>query len=245
MLETICYRELAKFCASAKLDIDTEEDLSVSLFGAGRERAKQALTRKIQQMADQAGLGVEIIFVGLQGIHPPTSVAKNYQEVIGAIQQKQAAILLAEAQSNRTLSNLVGSVEEADNLYNLAQKYQRARENNDNRQAESLGSEVDNAFMMTKGEVFKTLREAKAYAYQKASLSEATGKRFDGQLKAYRAAPEIFKQEQRLTVFEKALSEIRKYVVAADPNNRQNFIIDLQEKLTPDLYDIGGIEEPK
>ncbi|MHC4264730.1 MAG: SPFH domain-containing protein [Planctomycetota bacterium] len=245
MLETICYRELAKFCASARLDIDIETDLANSLFGTGREQAKEVLTRKIQQMADDASLGVEIVFVGLQGIHPPVAVAKNYQEVVGAIQQKQAVILLAEALSNRTLSNLVGSVQEANKLYDLAQRYQRARENNDNRQAESLSSDVDNAFMMTQGDVFKALREAQAYAYQKTSLSEATGKRFEGQLKAYRSAPEIFKQEQRLIVLEKALADIRKYVVAADPNNKQNFIIDLKEKLTPDLYDIGGIEEPK
>ncbi|MHC4131417.1 MAG: SPFH domain-containing protein [Planctomycetota bacterium] len=244
MLETICYRELAKFCASARLDIDTEADLANSLFGAGREKAKEILTSKIQQMADKAGLGVEIVFVGMQGIHPPVTVSKNYQEVIGAIQRKQATILLAEALSNRTLSNLVGSVDEANKLYDLAQSYQKARGNGENQQAESLAREVDAAFMMTEGEVFKTLREAKAYAYQKASLSEATGKRFDGQLKAYRAAPEIYKQQQRLSVYEEAYKNIRKYVIVADPDNKQNYIIDLKEKLTPDLYDISGIEEP-
>ncbi|MHC4292891.1 MAG: SPFH domain-containing protein [Planctomycetota bacterium] len=245
MLETICYRELAKFCASARLDIDTEADMANSLFGAGREQAKQVLTKNIQQKADEASLGVEIVFVGLQGIHPPVTVSKNYQEVIGAIQQKQAVILLAEALSNRTLSNLVGSVEEANKLYDLAQRYQKARENNNDQETESIRREVDNAFMMTKGEVFQALRKAQAYAYEKASLSEATGKRFDGQLKAYRAAPEIFKQEQLLSVYEEAYENIRKYVIASDPENKQNFIIDLQEKLTPDLYgDITGIEEP-
>jgi hypothetical protein len=39
------------------------------------------------------------------------------------------------------------------------------------------------------------------------------------------------------------MQNIRKYVIASDPNNKQNFIIDLKEKLTPDLYDIGGIQE--
>jgi regulator of protease activity HflC (stomatin/prohibitin superfamily) len=242
-LEAICYRLLAKFCASARIDIDTEADLAFSLFGAGREEAKEFLTKQIQQKSDEAGLGVEIVFVGLQGIHPPVKVASDYQKVIGAYQDKQAEILKAEADSNTTLSNLVGSVQEANKLYDLARQYQQIRQNQDSSEIESLSNQVDTAFMKTQGEVFKTLRDAKGYAFQKATLSEATGKRFYGQLEAYRSAPKIYKHEQRLTTFEQALKNIRKYVIAADPNNKQNFIIDLQEKLTPDLYDIGGIEE--
>jgi len=245
MLEAICYRHLAKYCASARIDIDTEADLATSLFGAGREQAKQILSRQIQQKADEAGLGVEIVFVGLQGIHPPVEVAEDYQKVIGSIQSKQAAILSAQAESNRTLSRLVGSVEKANQLYDLAREYQRNRQGANNVGTDSLREQVDKAFLETEGEVYKTLREAQGYAYQKAALSQATGERFAGQLLAYRAAPQIYKQEQRLNVFEQALANIRKYVVAADPNNRQNYIIDLQEKLTPDLYDISGIQETR
>jgi regulator of protease activity HflC (stomatin/prohibitin superfamily) len=219
--------------------------LAHSLFGAGREEAKEFLTKQIQQKSDEADLGIEIVFVGLQGIHPPVKVASDYQKVIGAIQDKQAEILKAEAESNTTLSNLVGSVQEANKLYDLAHRYQQIRQNQDSSETELLAKQVDTAFMKTQGEVFKTLRDAQGYAFQKATLSEATGKRFFGQLEAYRAAPQIYKHEQRVTTFEQALQNIRKYVIAADPNNRQNFIIDLQEKLTPDLYDIGGIEEPR
>jgi len=35
-LEAICYRELTKFAASAKIEVDDEADLEQSLFGAGR-----------------------------------------------------------------------------------------------------------------------------------------------------------------------------------------------------------------
>ncbi|MHC5075563.1 MAG: SPFH domain-containing protein, partial [Planctomycetota bacterium] len=159
-LEAICYRLLAKFCASARIDIDTEADLAHSLFGAGREEAKEFLTKQIQQKSDEAGLGVEIVFVGLQGIHPPVKVASDYQKVIGAIQDKQAEILKAEAESNTTLSNLVGSVQEANKLYDLAHRYQQIRQNQDSSETELLAKQVDTAFMKTQGEVFKTLRDA-------------------------------------------------------------------------------------
>ena len=46
-----------------------------------------------------------------------------------------------------------------------------------------------------------------------------------------------------MAVFEEALVNIRKYVIVAEPNDTQVTIVDLQEKVTPDLYDITGLEE--
>jgi hypothetical protein len=46
-----------------------------------------------------------------------------------------------------------------------------------------------------------------------------------------------------LAVLEQALANIRKYVVVADQNDMQVIIIDLQEKLAPSIYEMGGIEE--
>jgi len=66
-----------------------------------------------------------------------------------------------------------------------------------------------------------------------------------GQLKAYRASKTIYKNEQKLSMLEEALEPIRKFVVAVDPTDAEVVIIDLQEKLTPSLYDITGVEGQK
>jgi regulator of protease activity HflC (stomatin/prohibitin superfamily) len=242
-LEAICYRELTKFAASAKIEVDDEADLEQSLLGAGRTQAKNTLTREIQKAANEAGLGVEIVFLGLQGIHPPTEVAADYQEVIGAVQAKQALILEAQANKNESLSALAGSVEYADELYSLAEKYQYAEETNRTEDFKNLGDELDSALENSKGEIFKTLKDSQKYAFEKATLAKAAGERFDSQLKAYRVTPEIYKKQLRLNVLEESLKNIRKYIVAADPNDKQIIIIDVQEKLAPNLYDIGGFEE--
>ena len=109
-LEEICYSELTSFAAGASIEVDDEEALATSLLGAGRAQAKEILTKNIQAAADKAGLGVEVVFVGLQGIHPPTQVAADYEKVVGAVQRKQGLILYAEGQRNRILSTLAGSV---------------------------------------------------------------------------------------------------------------------------------------
>jgi len=242
-LEAICYRELTKFAASAKIEVDDEADLEQSLFGAGRARAKSVLTRQIQRAADEAGLGVEIVFLGLQGLHPPPEVAADYQAVVGAVQKEQALILQAQAERNKSLSALVGSVEAADELYSLAARYQQAENTNNPEDVEKLGNELDTALENAKGDIFKTISESRSYAFEKRTLAKATGERFASQLKAYRAAKDIYKRMLRLNVLEEALKDIRKYVVVADPNDKQIIIIDVQEKLTPSLYDIGGFEE--
>ncbi|MHC4533194.1 MAG: SPFH domain-containing protein [Planctomycetota bacterium] len=243
-LEAICYRELTKFAASAKIEVDDETDLEQSLLGAGRTKAKNTLTREIQRAADEADLGVEIVFLGLQGIHPPTEVAADYQEVIGAVQTKQALILGAQANKNQSLSALAGSVASADEIYSLAAKYQYAEEMNRTEDVKSLGDELDTALEESKGEIFKTLKESQSYSFEKATLAKAAGERFDNQLKAYRVAPEIYKKQLRLNVLEESLKNIRKYVVAADPNDKQIIIIDVQEKLIPTILDdISGFQE--
>jgi len=243
LLEAICYRELTRFAASAKIEVDDESDMEHSLLARGRAEAKNVLTDRIQKAANKEGLGVEIVFLGLQGIHPPPEVAPDYQKVVGAVQQKQALILEAQAELNRVLSTLVGSVGGADELYRLALNYRQAEDANAPEQIEALGEQLDTAFAEAKGGIFKTLREAKSYKFEKATLAEASGERFAGQLKAFRAAPEIFIHEQRLTALERALSNIRKYVVVADENDAQVTIVDLEEKLMPSIYELTGTEE--
>ena len=245
LLESICYRELTKFAASAKIEVTTSDDENKSLLSAGRAEAKEILTQKIQSAADETGLGVEIVFLGLQGIHPPPEVAPDYQKVVGAVQIKQALILIAQAIRNRTLSALAGSVEDANNLYSLAAEYQNAKEKNQTEKIEKLEDALDLAFAQAKGDIFSTLRQAQSYAFEKATLAQATGQRFASQLKAYKAAEEIYKSEQRLMVLEEALQNIRKYVVVADQNDTQVFIIDVMEKPTPSLYELVGFEEKK
>jgi modulator of FtsH protease HflK len=242
-LEEICYGELARFAAGASIEVDDEKALATSLLGAGRAQAKEILTKNIQTAADKAGLGIEVIFVGLQGIHPPTQVAADYEKVVGAVQRKQAIILQAEGQRNRILTTLAGSVDGATSLSGLASDYQKARQENDAKKASEIAVKVDKAFVQADGDIYGTLREAQSYSFERTTIARATGERFDSQVKAYKAAPEIYKREQRLIALEESLRPIRKYVIVADPNDAETFIVDLKEKLTPSLYDIGGIQE--
>ncbi len=243
LLESICYRELTMLAASAKIEGNTEADFELCLLGAGRSKAKELLTERIQQKADEAKLGVEIVFVGLQGIHPPADVAASYQEVIGAEQTKQAAILAAEADRIGRLSMLAGSVDQAKKLYDLTAEYQLARKSGDGAQLERVSVKLDSAFAGVNGGLYSLLRVARAYAFEKVTLAKAKSERFVGQLEAYQAAPNYYVNQKRLEVFEsESLQDIRKYVLVVDPNEMQ-YVIDFKDKLPTDLYDFTGMKK--
>ena len=106
-----------------------------------------------------------------------------------------------------------------------------------------MGKQLDAAFEQAKGDIFKTVREAQTHAYDKVTLAEATELQFAGQLKAFLAAPRIYTHEQKLRMLEEALAKIRKYVVVADKDDSQVTVVDLQDKLSPDLYEMGVVKE--
>lgn len=77
------------------------EDVSDILL-QGRLKAAQELQSRIQNAANAYQLGVKIVFVGLQDIHPPTTVAGDYEKVVGAEQYRLATNLVAQADAIQT-----------------------------------------------------------------------------------------------------------------------------------------------
>ena len=105
------------------------------------------------EAANEQGLGIEVIFVGLQGVHPPPDLAKDYQKVVGAIQKKNAIILDAHSWRNSILSEVAGSVNASNQIYNLAIEYDQAKKEN-LAQSQTIAERLDSAFTSASGEIF-------------------------------------------------------------------------------------------
>jgi regulator of protease activity HflC (stomatin/prohibitin superfamily) len=99
LLTNAAEREVIRYLASADFD---------SLMSSGRTAATEALRRDIQGDADRLGLGTQITFVGLEDIHPPTKVAKIFDQVVGAAQTRQSKVLQALAYAVSTNNWAIG-----------------------------------------------------------------------------------------------------------------------------------------
>jgi regulator of protease activity HflC (stomatin/prohibitin superfamily) len=100
LLKHIGTRETVRYLVNADVQ---------DITSTGRFKASAELRQRIQARADELRLGVKIIFVGLQDIHPPVKVAAAYEAVVGAKLKREAALLAAEAY--RAQTNALASAE--------------------------------------------------------------------------------------------------------------------------------------
>ncbi|HSY09611.1 MAG TPA: SPFH domain-containing protein [Candidatus Dormibacteraeota bacterium] len=97
LLEDLATRDVVHFLAGVDLN---------DVMSHARLEAAQELQNQIQSDVNAHRLGAKILFVGLQDIHPPVSVAADYENVVGAIQQMIAKTntAVAAAISTNTLA---------------------------------------------------------------------------------------------------------------------------------------------
>jgi membrane protease subunit HflK len=95
LLTNLATGEVVRYLAGSDLN---------DILSHQRLEAAAALRDRIQALANERQLGVHIVFVGLQDIHPPTGsdVAATYEKVVAAEQSRLAKILDAEAAAIRT-----------------------------------------------------------------------------------------------------------------------------------------------
>jgi membrane protease subunit HflK len=93
LLQYVASREVVRYL----VNVDLEQVMST-----GRSDAEDALRKRIQDEADSHQMGVNILFVGLQDIHPPVKVAQDYEKVVAAVATKEATILSAKAEAVKT-----------------------------------------------------------------------------------------------------------------------------------------------
>ncbi len=77
LLQSLATREVVRFLAGVDLN---------NVMSSNRTEAAETLCNGIQALANEYKLGAKIVFVGLQDIHPPTTVAGDYEKVVGAEQ---------------------------------------------------------------------------------------------------------------------------------------------------------------
>ncbi|MFH0909364.1 MAG: protease modulator HflK [bacterium] len=114
-LRGIAYRALTR-------ELDSR-DLADLLTGSRLDLAR-LLRERVQAEADRLGLGVEVLFVSLRGIHPPVPVAEAFQSVVGAMEEREAQILDARAYA---ASKLPVAAAEAARTRRAAEAYRDRR----------------------------------------------------------------------------------------------------------------------
>ena len=93
LLQHIARGEVVRYLVSADME---------DIMSRGTGKAANTLRERIQAEANRHEMGANIVFVGLQDIHPPVKVAPDYEKVVAARSTREADILNAQAHAITT-----------------------------------------------------------------------------------------------------------------------------------------------
>ena len=229
-LRVIAEQQVNRYFVSK--DIDT-------LIGPGRVTAGGELRQSIQGEADAQKLGLEIVFVGLIGLHPPqdSEVATAFHEQIAALQKQQTEINKARREAIETLAAVAGSIDEARAIEKAIDAYEQAEQQRGGDAAAdatlaAAKAELDRLLADAQGEAAGLINEALAYRWNYALDQAARAGRFNAELAAYKQSPLLYKVRHHYQTVAEATAHARKFVVASQTTEDPILRIDLKDTST-------------
>jgi regulator of protease activity HflC (stomatin/prohibitin superfamily) len=119
LLRCVANEEMVRYCASATLDQDIsgQTDRPQAIMTHGRAQAARVLKKRIQTELDKIDLGVKIVFVGIVSAHPPAAAVPQFEKVLETERLQDQQRYKAQAQANRTLSQVAGNPGDALELF--------------------------------------------------------------------------------------------------------------------------------
>ena len=159
------------------------------------------------------GAGVEVIFTGIQGVRPPKDVAEAFESVVAGDQKRDAAIESARAQAILSLGSVAGSIDLANQI--LAEhaaldrlKERGAPEDEIIQQEQTVMSLIVDAG----GRAAAAISDARKERWVRHMGQRARALRYQGQVKAYQAAPRAYVTRLYIDTLVESLRDARVWI---------------------------------
>ncbi len=176
------------------------------VLGSNRNAIAEELRRDIEAAfakmnpgpdGQPRGAGVRVLYVGMQGAHPPKDVAPNFESVVQAEQNTARRIENARKQEIETLTAVIGSVESAEEIEFEIDKLDAMRNLPEaERDLVAIAQQtalVERMLDDAGGEAAQILAEARMERWAKHMGARARAARYRGQVVAYEAQPRVYR----------------------------------------------------
>lgn len=161
------------------------------------------------------GPGIEILFVGANGAHPPIKVAPNFERVVQARQNRESSIEDAEKSKITMLTNVAGSVDLAEQIAGKLDQLDQVRGRDEVAETE-LELEVQNLLQQAGGQAGEMLLVASSQRWERHMSERGRAAMLRGQSLAYEAAPELFRSKMYFRALSEAMRNARVYLTPSD-----------------------------
>ena len=194
-----------------------DEILAMSRTSMPKE-LKHRLSEAYGQFNDGQGAGIEILFVGVNGVHPPTRVAPSFERVISARQNRESLIEEARKPQIAKLADIAGSVELAEEISAklVALDDLRRSSGSDSDAFIEAELEVQRLLERAGGEAGEFILSASANRWVRHMSERGLASLLQGQQEAYLAAPELYRSNMYFEALIEAMRESRVYLTPGE-----------------------------
>lgn len=210
------------------------------VLGPERSRLSDDLRRLIQAELDGWRSGIEVVFVGVAGIHPPPDVAPSFEAVLQAQEMSESAVQDAYRQATERLAQAAGSAARARAIAEEIDKLDRLAASSPEKAPQAL--RVEQAVLEAGGEASKLILTARAARWTAQNRQLATSLRHESRLLPYLAAPRYYQAREYLATLRRAVRGRQLIIVPDDVQVRTS--IDLKQDPTMiNLTNVGAVTD--
>jgi regulator of protease activity HflC (stomatin/prohibitin superfamily) len=231
LLRAVGRRVVTQYLAQLPLD---------DILGARRSELAVELRDRLEaeygKLNGGAGAGIEILFVGVEGVHPPQEVAAKFESVVQSQQLRAAAIEDAERVKIETLTRAAGSVPAAERVAGMLDELDGLKEaGGAEKEVAALRLAIQRELVRSGGEMGKLLIEASAQRWTRHLDERGRAALYVGQVESYRAAPAVYRAKKYLEALSSAMADARVYIVP-DGNGLVQMMLE-DEATSQEMFD--------
>lgn len=200
---------------------------------------KTRLENAYGELNEGQGTGIEILFVGINGVHPPTKVAPSFERVISALQNRESLIEEAKKYQVTTLTEIAGTVELAQDINDKLLTLEETRRafGSGSNEYTAAEFEVQKLIERAGGEAGELILAAGANRWIRHMSERGRASLLQGQQEAYLASPELYRSNMYFSALLDAMKESRVYLTPADLESLK-VRLELQDKqVGTDVFD--------
>jgi regulator of protease activity HflC (stomatin/prohibitin superfamily) len=179
---------------------------------------KNRLEQAYAQFNNGAGAGIEILFIGINGVHPPTRVAPSFERVISARQNRESLVEEALKAQISELADVAGSVELAEEISEKLRELDALRRSAGSDSDEYIEAELEVQRILERagGEAGELILSASAKRWVRHMSERGLASLLQGQQEAYLAAPELYRSKMYFEALLEAMADARVYLTPAE-----------------------------
>ncbi len=192
------------------------------VLGNAREEISRVLRQRIEKIYKEKEAGVQILFVGVEGVHPPREASAAFEDIVRAHQRKAGNKESAQKDANASLIKVAGSVTVADQIVLAINDLQRVTsdkgESAAGTEAVAKQRQIEELLIKAGGSAAEAITKARADRWAKHMGARAQAEAYVGQIAGFKAAPEVYIARAYFDTMAEAMKNARVYIVADGPH---------------------------